>query len=277
MEKSILAVRTVTQDCSSGDVQEAVINATENCEPGGKNKTNWNLGEFLLAIRDGALDPNKYHLRFFHSIGLSIAHLSHWFHVEGWNGWRSVVNMALVEQIQRFRNASREEIRQLRAENRLKFFYPAIRNREIDEIRKLGRYSSEIPLDLEIPAHVPVDVRPHPNANLQREDVLAVIERAKSDFPDDEAICEILSQVQAILLDPDAIDMDNCRAEIVRRIADRRRVTLQQARTDLRRFTDYAAEHEPIRRIVRQLKGVSELRQPVVPEGGEELNDDLID
>jgi hypothetical protein len=221
---------------------------------GRQNKVNWNFGELLLRVKEQASIPTSL-IRFFQSIALSIEDKHGWFHPQGFEEWKSIANSVVASQVRRLEDMDSEQILMQRRGTRFAYIYRAIRNRMIDEIRRLSRRPKEGTVD-ELSFPTLADPSPHPAVRLQREDTKVLLSAARQQFAKNNALPAVLSEIEFFLENDEG---SNVRPRIVANLAHRLDVSPQHARRMIIRFKKQSGTEESLRAIRAALRGTQSL------------------
>jgi hypothetical protein len=218
------------------------------------NRINRNFAQLLLAYKRGNIAMQKGLMRQFHRIGLSIVRSKGWFHPDEIDGWNSAINLTIAQQLARFAGWKPIEVLMGIGANRFAYLYRAIENGLTDEVRRLFRRSREVSTPLEEePFASLVGARINLDRNIQCQQLVKLVDEALEGVVGNCPFEAILRKLREWVSQPEHIPEDT-RVEMVRFLSANLHVSLQQARTYMRNFADFASRDERLQRLIAALR-----------------------
>ena len=194
-----------------------------------RNQINKNFGLFKLSIDANDTASQNKALENLYGLSIGIANKKDWFHPEGSEGWKSQTNLALTEQLRRFSALDYALTLEYMVDYKFSVVGRAIRQRLIDEIRRLELepVKHSLDVDLEIP-----DPELNAEERALRQSAIKDFETPEGELSEGER--GIWEGMADLLRDP--VRESQTKAELVKRDAAIRKVTHQQARNDRKKF-----------------------------------------
>lgn len=226
------------------------------------NQVNLNFTKLLLAERNGNIEMQKKSLGYFYRLAASIAYTHGWFHPDGPEEWRGVADDALLEQLKKYECWSSFSILRHARANGFARVYLALKNRIIDEVRRLVRRYRLVCRCKEVQSeHFGRDLRGTAvDLELRHEDTLKLIDTTQAELKvEDPIFGEILHQTPLLWADSENWEShpNFVHAELKRRLAAAWKVTPQHAGNCLRRFREAVPQDVRLQRIVEELRDCS--------------------
>jgi hypothetical protein len=219
-----------------------------------KNETNFQFGQLLIAHQNGDLLGTRRSYDRLRRILLSIPYSRRWYSKDP-KRWMGATDEAVAELCGKHAALSIREVFTRMMENGFAYVYKAVRDRLIDELRRMKREANEVQsfhvnfLET-LPKH-----QPSPERDLQIESLARLVETTSPTLePRNQAILKVFVRCLSDLGRVGEESEDELYASVVKEIAEARGVSLQQARADLRQFQkDQREEFVRFRKELRAL------------------------
>ena len=214
----------------------------EIVERANKNQTNKWFGLLKVEHQRRDTGAQKQALQNLQHLGWGIAKNNGWFHPDGSAGWNGPVNLALTEQLNRFSNLGLRETYEYMVDNRFAVVANAIEQRLLDEVGKLCRQQRCQHVSDYFLESVPSS-EPSPEEMVQFAAVPKLLESSGSGLRGYQQ--GIYAAVESVIQDSrlPTMTVPQLRAELVRLDAAGRKVSLRQARKDLKKFRAEKDKH----------------------------------
>jgi hypothetical protein len=223
----------------------------------GKNKTNWNFGLLKLAADLCDLKLQENVLGHLYGLALGLARKKNWRHPEGNNGWKGVANETLCKELAKHKELNFSALLEHMVGNQFAYIWTAWEKDFIDELRRLEKRPKTTEMDESIAA-IP-SFGSNPSERYEQTAFIEYLKAGAQRFKRSTGV--VLEAMAELLATITGESIAELRARIVKEVAKRRGVSLQQARKDVERLAD--TKDAGVEEFKAQLRASANQSQPL--------------